>query len=72
VFGEAQSVGLDPHVKRHVFCQLVRLSVAAELADRRVGPLARLTDQAYEQGHQQLQQPCTTGVPTPSLGQKSH
>ena len=55
VFGDAQAVGLNPHVKRQVFYQPVKLSVAAELAERRVGPLARLTDQAYEQGRQQLQ-----------------
>ncbi len=38
-----------------VFYQPVRLSVAAELAERRVGPLARLTDQAYQQGRLKLQ-----------------
>ena len=55
VFGEAQAVGLNPHVKRQVFYQPVRLSVAAGLAERRVGPLALLTDQAYEQGLLKLQ-----------------
>jgi hypothetical protein len=55
VFGEAQTVGLNPHVKRHVYYEPVRLSVATELAERRVGPLVQLTHQAYAQGLQRLQ-----------------
>jgi hypothetical protein len=55
VLEQVQALGFNPRVKRHVFYQPSQLSVAAELAERRVGPLARLTDLAYEQGRQQLQ-----------------
>jgi hypothetical protein len=48
-------VGLNPHVKRQVFYQPVRLNVAVELTERWVSPLIQLTAQAYQQGRLKLQ-----------------
>ena len=53
--GRLRLLGSSHKVKRQVFYQPIGLGVAAELADRRGGPLARLSDQAYQQGCLKLQ-----------------
>ena len=59
LYQRLQAVGFKSEVKRRVWYQPVALGTALEIAQQRPCLLARLPDEAYRQGIEQLQQAVT-------------
>ena len=56
LYNQLRRTGFTSQVKRHVYYQPIRLGIALDIAEQRLGILGLLPDDDIEQGLSQLQQ----------------